>query len=57
MKANTVEQYYILKWIEKNFYAKVLKITFIDRATIRIEDMNGDTATVRYKNKDNIELE
>lgn len=57
MKANTVEQYYILKWIEENFYIETLKIAFINKTTIIIEDRNGETATVTYKGKNNIMLE
>ena len=57
MKANTVEQYHILQWLEQNFYIDALKITLVDKAAVRIEDRNGETAIVTYKSKDNIVLE
>lgn len=57
MKVQTIEQYHIMKWLEQNFYTEVLKVTLIDKATVRIEDRNGETATVTYKVKDNIVLE
>ncbi len=56
IKANTVEQYHILKWLEQNFHIDALRITLIDKAAVRIEDRNGETATVKYNGKDNIEL-
>ncbi|WMJ78455.1 MULTISPECIES: hypothetical protein [unclassified Sedimentibacter] len=57
VKAQTVEQYQIIKWLEQNFYIEALKISLIDKATVLIEDINGETATVRYKSKNDIVLE
>lgn len=57
MRANTVEQYYILKWLEANFHINCLKVSFIDRSNARIEDINGDEVIVTYIGKDNITLE
>ena len=57
MKANTVEQYHILKWLKDNFDMECLTISFIDRCNLRIKDMNGDEAIVTYKGKRNIVLE
>lgn len=57
VKAQTVEQYQIIKWLEQNFYIEALKISFIDKSTVLIEDINGETATVRYKSKNDIVLE
>lgn len=49
MKANTIEQYHILKWLEKNFYVEALKISCIDKTTVRIDDGVGGTATLSYE--------
>ncbi len=56
IRANTVEQYYILKWLEANFHMDCLKVSFIDRSNVRIEDINGDEAVVTFIGKDNIVL-
>lgn len=57
MKANTVEQFHILKWIEENFFIDQLEITLVDSCNVKIKDANGDEAIVSYKSKDNIVLE
>jgi len=57
MKANTVEQFHILKWIEENFYTDHLTVTLVDYCKVKIKDENGDEAMVTYKCKDNIVLE
>lgn len=46
MKAKTIEQYKILKWIEFNFVPGSLKIFFDSRNTAVITDQNGDEAKV-----------
>lgn len=42
MKVETVQQYYVLQYLEDNFYMEDLKLTLIDRYTIRVKDINGD---------------
>ncbi|MBP1924632.1 hypothetical protein J2Z76_000485 [Sedimentibacter acidaminivorans] len=56
MKANTIEQFYIFKWIDENFHRETLEVTLIDRCNVKIKDGNGDEATVTYVSKDNIVL-
>lgn len=42
MKVETVQQYYVKQYLEDNFYMEDLKLTLIDRYTIRVQDTNGD---------------
>ncbi len=49
MKANTVEQFHILQWLDKNFIVELLIITFLDNKTVRIDDGVGGTAIVSYE--------
>jgi len=50
MKANTVEQYHILKWLRENFYLWALEVSFLDHCTVQISDEYGQEAIVTYKN-------
>lgn len=42
MKVDTVQQYYVMRYIEDNFYMEYITMTLIDRYTIRVKDINGD---------------
>ena len=42
MKVETVQQFYVLQYLEDNFYVEELKLTLIDRYTIRVKDTNGE---------------
>ena len=42
MKVETVQQYYVMEYLKDNFYVEELKLTLIDRYTIRVMDVNGD---------------
>ena len=42
MKVETVQQFYVKQYLENNFYMEDLKLTLIDRYTIRVNDTNGD---------------
>lgn len=42
MKVETVQQYYVMQYLKDNFYMEDLKLTLIDRYTIRVQDINGD---------------
>lgn len=42
MKVETVQQFYVKQYLENNFYMEHLKLTLIDRYTIRVKDGNGD---------------
>lgn len=42
MKVETIQQYYVLQYLEENFYMEHLKLTLIDRYTIRVKDSNND---------------
>lgn len=49
MKVETVEQYKILEYINKNFNINSLELTLIDRSSIGIQDSNGDRAVFGYE--------
>ena len=42
MKVETLQQYYVMEYLKDNFYVEELKLTLIDRYTIRVQDGNGD---------------
>ena len=42
MKVDTIQQYYVLEYLKDNFYVEELKLTLIDRYTIRVKDANND---------------
>lgn len=42
MKVDTIQQYYVLEYLKDNFYVEELKLTLIDRYTIRVKDTNGE---------------
>ncbi|ETT54792.1 hypothetical protein C162_03799 [Paenibacillus sp. FSL R7-269] len=54
IKAETVEQFYILKWLEASFVTELLEITLVDRYTVKIKDADHKIARVTYAGKDNI---
>jgi len=50
MKVETVEQYKILEYINKNFNINSLELTLLDRSSIGIQDNNGERAIFGYEN-------
>lgn len=42
MKVETVQQYYVKEFLEDNFDMEYIKLTLIDRYTIRVKDANND---------------
>jgi hypothetical protein len=56
MKAETVEQYYILQWLEANFVTELLEIKLVDRYNVKIKDADNKIARVTYVSRDNITL-
>ena len=48
MKVDTVQQFYVKQFLEDNFYIEELKLTLIDRYTIRVKDTNGDEMDFYY---------
>ena len=42
MKVETIQQFYIKQFLEKNFFIDELELTLIDRYTIRVKDTNGE---------------
>ena len=42
MIVNTIQQYYVKQFLEDNFYIEELKLTLMDRYTIRVKDSNDD---------------
>ncbi|WP_379143596.1 hypothetical protein [Paenibacillus sp. sgz500992] len=56
IKAERVEQFYILKWLEANFVTELLEIKIVDRYTVKIKDADNKIARVTYAGTDNITL-
>ena len=48
MKVDTVQQFYVKQFLEDNFYIEELKLTLIDRYTIRVKDSNNDEMDFYY---------
>lgn len=50
-KAETIEQFKILQWIEKRFQEDVIcEIEWTSKTTAKLTDKAGDTLNVEYKN-------
>lgn len=50
-KAETIEQFKILQWIEKTFQEDVIcEIEWTSKTTAKLTDEAGDTLNVEYKN-------
>ena len=50
-KAETIEQFKILQWIEKTFQVDVFcEIEWTSKTTAQLTDKAGDTLNVEYKN-------
>ncbi|MEK3837944.1 hypothetical protein [Paenibacillus sp. FSL R7-0128] len=56
INAQTVEQFYILRWLETRIVPELFEITLVDRYTVRIKDAEGKYARATYVEKDNIVL-
>lgn len=50
MKVNTVEQYKIMEFIEKNFEMNSIKLEIICENIIKITDHQGDSINFKYEN-------
>ena len=46
----TVSQFKAYQWVKKNFETDLLEIELVDNQTIKIKDMNHETANIQYKN-------
>ena len=57
MRARTIEQYKILKWIEYNFVTVSVKVTLDGRKTATIVDQTGATATINCTEDGTVYLE
>lgn len=53
-KANTIEQYKILKFIEKNFIVEEVLLKAIDKNTIKLIDINNDSLYFTLDNAGNV---
>lgn len=42
MKVDTVQQFYVMEYLKDNFYVEELKLTLMDRYTIRVKDCNNE---------------
>ena len=54
MKVNTIEQFYILQFLQENFFFDELGITLVDRNRVQIQDCTGATAYITYYKKTGI---
>lgn len=52
MKVETVQQFYVKQFLEENFFIDELKLTLIDRYTIRVQDSNGDEMDFRWSTEE-----
>ena len=46
----TVSEFKEYKWVKKNFETDLIEIELVDNQTIKIKDMNHETANIQYKN-------
>ena len=53
-KANTIEQYKILKFIEKNFVIEEVLLKAIDKNTIKLVDINNNSLYFSLDNTGNV---
>ena len=53
-KAETIEQYKILKFIEKNFIIEDILLKAIDKNTIKLIDVNNDSLYFTLDNAGNV---
>ena len=53
-KAETIEQYKILKFIEKNFIIEDVLLKAIDRNTIKLVDINNNSLYFTLDNAGNV---
>lgn len=42
MKVDTVQEFYVKQFLQRNFYIEDLKLTLVDRYTIKVTDSNSD---------------
>lgn len=42
MKVDTTQQYYVMQYLKDNFDMEYIKLTLMDRYTIRVKDANND---------------
>ncbi len=51
VRANTIEQFHILQFLQENFFMDSLGITLVDRNRVQIQDCTGETAYFTYDKK------
>lgn len=56
-KAETIEQFKILKYIDELFDADCITIELIDRYTVQVTDVDGESISYTYKDGVIAELE
>lgn len=42
MKVDTIQQFYVMEYLKDNFDMEYIKLTLIDRYTIRVQDANNE---------------
>lgn len=50
MKVNTVEQFKVLQFLEKNFEIELFELELIDRYSIKVTDSTGESMVFKYEN-------
>ena len=58
VKAETIEQYHILQFLQENFFMDAIGITLVDKNRVQIRDCTGATAYFTYnKETGTVEME
>lgn len=65
LDCETIQQYIVYKWIQKNFHGDNIKLTLVDRYTILLKDgydhalisFNNEMIYLMYSNKYNYKIE
>lgn len=52
MKVDTVQQFYVKQFLEDNFDMEYIKLTLIDRYTIRVKDCNNEEMDFWWSEED-----
>lgn len=48
IKANTIEQFKVLEYIQKNFQIDKITITILDNTTLKVTDANNESLKFKW---------
>lgn len=51
IKANTIEQFKVLEYIQKNFQIDKITITILDNTTLKVTDANNESLKFKWNGK------